>query len=370
MISFCVVAILVYALCYYRFDKKNIETKVDRTAMRLYENDATRALSNGSGVNNIPSLNLITTNPEIVKANSCGHGPVFIGATGNDSDCVRTCANGSARAVRVDVDDTFAFQSSLLKPGVHCVLGARPECNMKTTAVVMTVNSHVCRPKHPRLIGGKFGDYVVACNNNRINDPQNVLWDYSENRRVDPWRTAIQDEDEVLPDGTYRYRCKFHGIDVRGNEYMEHPHDRFHPIVNYCADLLYRAHSDVRTVFDDDGRNFVCDCGDPTKTRVRNLVPDDPSSQCSEVVYAVTQDVKQRKRITVPYKCATLYSPLADIGRLPVCPEDKLTRRGSQIAAVELEFTTDESQLIEHPLYKDFSTINTGVYTPKEQKIY
>lgn len=370
MTSFCVLAFLVYALYYYRFDK-NIVATVDRMAMKLYENDAIRALSNGSGVNNIPSLNLITTNPEVVKANSCGDGPVFIGTTGKDLDCIRTCANDSARAVRVNDGETFAYESSILKPGVHCILGARPECNTKTTTVVMTVNSITCRPKYPRLIGGKLGGEIVACNNSHINDPQNVLWDYLENRRVDPWRTAIQDEDELMPDGDdYRYRCKFYGVDVRGNEYIEHPNDRFHPIANYCADLVYRAHPDVRTVFGDDGQSFVCDCGDPAKTRVRNLVSHDPSSQCSDVVYAVTNDVKRRKRITVPYKCVTLYSPLTDIGRHPVCPDEKLTRRGSQMAAVELEFTTDESQLIEHPLYKDFSSTNSGVYTPKQMVIY
>lgn len=369
MTCFCIIAVLVYVLYYYRFDK-NIGPTVDRMAMKLYESDPTRDLLNGSGINNIPTLNLVTTNPEVVKANNCGKGPVFIGATGKDLDCIRTCLNDSAKAISVNVGETFTYQSSILKPGVHCILGARPQCNMKTTVAMMTVNSIVCRTKYPRLIGGTLGDDIVACNNSHINDPQNVLWDYLENRRVDPWRSVIQDEDELMPDGKYRYRCKFYGMDVRGNKYMEHPHNRFHPITNYCADLVYGAHLDVRTVFGDDGQSFTCDCGDPAETRVKNLVPDDPSSQCSDVAYAVTQDVKQRKRITVPYKCVTLYSPLADVGRYPVCPGDKLTRQGSHMAAVELEFTTDESQLIEHPLYQDFSSTNSGVYTPKEQRIY
>lgn len=366
MTGFCVIALLAYVLYYYRFDR-NIALAADRAAIKLYENDATRALSNGSGINNIPTLNLSAANPEVVKANNCGKGPVFIGPTGDDSDCIRACVNDSARAVRVDAGQTFVFQSSILKPGVHCTLGARPECNMNTTTAVMTVNSVTCRPKYPRLIGGALGGDVVACNNSQISDPQNVLWDYLEQRRVDPWRSAILNEDELLPGGEYRYRCKFYGVDVRGNAYTEHPHDRFHPIANYCADLVYRAHPDVRTVFADDGQSFVCECGDPAKTRVKNLVPDDPSSQCSDVAYGVAEDVKLRKRITVPYKCATLYSPLSDIGRYHVCPADKLTRRGDQMASVQLEFTTDESQLIEHPLYRDFS--GTGVHTPKDRPI-
>ena len=92
MTAFCIIALLVTILYYYRFDK-NIGPTVDRMAIKLYERDATRALLNGSGINNIPTLNLVTTNPEVVKANNCGKGPVFIGATGKDSDCIRTCAN-------------------------------------------------------------------------------------------------------------------------------------------------------------------------------------------------------------------------------------------------------------------------------------
>lgn len=130
MTGFCIIAFLVYVLYYYRFDK-TIGPTVDRIAMKLYENDAIRALSNGSGINNIPTLNVVTTNPEFVKANNCGDCPVFIGATGKDSDCIRTCVNDSARAVRVNVGETFTYQSLILKPGVHCVLGARPNATRK-----------------------------------------------------------------------------------------------------------------------------------------------------------------------------------------------------------------------------------------------
>lgn len=366
LINFLVVVMLIYVLLYYRFDK-NVVKSADGMAMKLYETDATLALVNGSGVNNIPNIKIVSTNPEVVRANNCGGGPVYIGAVGGDSDCVRTCANGSAKAVHVGDDEVFTYRSTILKPGVHCLLGQRPECNMKTTVAVMTVNSIACRTKYPRLIGGKLGGDIVACNNSRIHDPRNVLWDYLEDRRVDPWRSTIGDEDELLPDGDYRYRCKFLGQNERGNEYIEHPYNRFHPISNYCADLVYKAHPDVRTVFSADRNSFNCLCGDPLTTRVRNLVPGDPSSQCSDVVYDVKTVVKKRKRITVPYKCVTLYSPLADIGRNPVCPDDKFLKKGSAMATVELEFTTDESELIEHPLYNVFSS---GVQTPKEQLLY
>lgn len=368
-INFLIVAVLVYVLMHYRFDK-NIERSTDEMAMKLYENDGTRALVNGSGVNNIPDLRIVSTNAEVVRANNCSSGPVYIGVTGDDSDCVRTCLNGSAKAVHVRDGDSFTYQSAVLQSGVHCLLGARPECNTKTTITMMTVNSITCRTKFPRLFGGKTGGDIVACNNSVINDPRNVLWDYSENRRVDPWRSVVTDEDERLPDGTYRYRCRFKGLNERENHYIEHPYDRFHPITNYCADLVYRAHPKVRTVFSADRNSYTCRCGDPAVTRLKHLVPDDPSSQCSDVVYDVVRDVKERKRITVPYRCATLFSPLADIGRYPLCPEDKFLKRGSAMAAVKLEYTSDENQLIEHPLYLEFGDTDPGVCTPDRRGLY
>lgn len=369
VINFLIVALLVYVLLHYRFDG-NTERSADEMAMRLYENDGTRALVNGSGVNNIPNLRIVSTNAEVVRANGCGSGPVYIGVTGEDSDCVRTCVNDTAKAVHVGDGETLTYQSTVLKPGVHCLLGARPECNMKTTVAMMTVNSITCRTKFPRLFGGKTGGDIVACNNSMINNPQNVLWDYAENRRVDPWRSVVTDEDERLSDGSYRYRCKYSGLNERENPYIPHPYDRFHPITNYCADLVYRAHPDVRTVFSDDRNSYTCRCGDPSVTRVRNLVPDDPASQCSDVVYDVVRDVKERKRITVPYRCVTVHSPLAEVGRYPVCPEDKFLKQGSAMAAVQLEFTSDENQLIEHPLYRDFGDTAPGVCTPDQRGIY
>lgn len=362
------VLLVAYVLLYYRFDR-NVAVETERTATRLYESDVSRALVNGSGVNNIPSLALVTASPDVARANSCGDGPLFIGTAGDDSDCVRACVNATARAVHVADGETYTYRSTILAPGVHCTLGPRPECNMKTTVAMMTVNSVTCRTKFPRLVGGALGGDLVACNNAHINDPKNVLWDYLEDRRVDPWRSLINDEDELLPDGDYRYRCKFDGLDESGNVYQAHPYNRFHPIANYCAAPLYGAHKDVRTVFNVAGTGYECVCGDPAVTRVRNLVPGDPTSQCSDVSYGVEVDVKKRKRITVPYKCVTLFSPLADVGRYPICPEPKFLNRGSRMSSVRLEFTEYENELIEHPQYADFTGSN-GAHTTKDKNLF
>lgn len=321
---------------------------------KLY-NGPLQSLLNGSGINNIPLLNIMSTNPAVSQANNCSKGPVYIGSQiATDMDCIQTCVNDSAKVTNVLDGETVAFNNTLLRPGAHCFIGPRPECNMKTSYALMTVNSVTCVSKFPRLFGGDLGTEIVACNNKNIYDPNNVLWDYKSNEAVNPWTTTIIDTDEQLNDGSFRFRCKFDGEDYRGNKYIPHPKDRFHPIINYCASLIYRAHPDVKTIFQTDD-TFACDCGDEQETRVKHMYADNPSSQCASIQYKVESLVGDKKRVTLPYKCFTLFSTLAEVGSSPPCPEDLFTRQGNQVSSVSLEFTENERSLIEHPIYQDLT---------------
>jgi hypothetical protein len=284
----------------------------------------------------------------------------------SDSDCIKTCVNDSAKAVIVEKDDLVTYDSMVLNEGSYCVIGPRPECDMRTTYAMMTINSVVCVPRFPKLFGGSLGTTIVACNNSHIYDPQNVLWDFLYNEKVDPWTVEITHQDELLKDGSFRFRCKFNGEDSRGNRYQEHPYDRFHPIVNKCAELIYRAHPNVITKFKNN--SIVCDCGNVQETRVSHLDPDDKTSPCSDKYLHKKNLVKSKKQITLPYKCFTLFSPLEDVGRYPPCPNDQFTRQGSRLGSVTIEYTTNENALIEHPLYEDFS--EDGIHTLDNKKIY
>lgn len=352
-ILLCIVVVFVmYMFLYYKFDK-NIEQRNESWAEKLAD-DKLQALLNGSGINNIPTLNIITTNAAVRKANACGKGPVRIGDTGTDQDCIRACANSTASVINVEPGETYIYESAVLEAGANCILGPRPQCNMKTTYALMTVNSIVCRSKYPDLVGGPLGTTVVACNNKHINDPQNYLWDYRYNKKFDPLSTEFTDANEVLNDGTYRFRCKFNGYDVRQNKLIQHPKNRFQPFRNYCASKIYAAHPAVQTILKDDG-SFECDCGDPRETRVQNFDPNDKSSFCSNVSKADNDDYLDRRILKVPYECFTLYSTLEDVGKLFPCPNDQFTRQGSQFSFVEVPYSTKLNAVIEHPIYRDFN---------------
>lgn len=350
-----------YIFLYYAFNK-NIATQNDELAAKL-SNGKLEALLNGSGINNIPNLNIVSTNAAVSTANACGKGPVYLGNSGTNQDCIRTCANSSASVINVAAGETYIYESAVLQPGASCIIGPRPQCNMKTSYAMMTVNSIVCRSKYPDLVGGPLGTTVVACNNRQITDPQNYLWDYRYNKKFDPLTTDITDANEVLNDGSYRFQCKFHGYDVRQNQYVEHPNNRFQPFRNYCASEIYAAHPNVKTVVY--GADYRCDCGAYESTRVQNIDPSDPSSLCSNYSSSETIDDKQRRQLNVPYKCFTLFSPLDDVGKYLPCPSEQFTREGSQFGLLTVPFSTNPNQVIEHPMYKSMNNASVHVMEPK-----
>lgn len=351
----CILVIYaIYLLLYYSFDK-NIKENNEKLAVRLKDNKI-QALLNGSGINNIPNLNIITTNAAITKANDCSRGPVYIGTTGTDNDCIQTCSNASASVINVHEGEIYTYESSVLTTGAHCIIGERPQCNMNTSYAMMTINSIVCRSKYPDIVGGPLSTTVVACNNQQIVDPQNFLWDYRYNQKFNPLSTIIADTDEKLADGSFRFRCQFNGVDVRKNKYIQHPQNRFHPIRNYCASNITSAHPDVQTVFSSDLTSFTCNCGDPEITRVKNLDVNDPSSICSTFSVEIKTEVRSRQIMTLPYRCFTLFSPISDVGKYLPCPNNQLTVDGPQYSRIDIPFSLNPNVPIEHPLYKDFDS--------------
>ncbi|AQN78569.1 ACH96147.1 pif-2-like protein [Kallithea virus] len=364
----CILVIyVIYILLYYSFDD-DIKIKNERTAVQLSKSKL-ESLINGSGINNIPNLNIVTTNPEINKSSDCSKGPVYIGKTGTTQSCIQTCSNASATVLNVRENENYIYEQSTLSVGAYCLIGPRPNCNMNTSHAIMTINSVICRPKFPELVGGPLGNKIVACNNREINDPQNILWDYKYNEKFNPITTIISSVDEVLPDGEYRFQCRFNGVDTTKNQFIPHPYNRLHPIRNYCASSIVAAHPDVKTVFDTTTNTYKCDCGDHDETRVKNIDPNDPTSLCSNVSYEIKVDVFNRKIMTLPYRCFNLFSPISDVGKYLPCPVEQFTRDGTQYTNTVIPFSTNIDAPIEHPQYSKFRGKDTIVYVESSGKI-
>jgi len=342
-------------LLYFKFDETLL--RITRSnAEKLAAKDELASLVNGSGINNIPSLNIVTNNAAVNIAKECGNGPVSVGIiTSTDYECIRVCANNTAHVLNITDNDHYYFNSTKLLKGAYCMIGKRPDCNMRTTVAMITTNSVVCRPKFPEFFDGITGNTVVACNNVLVNHPLNVLWDYKSNMMVNPETIQMDDVNEFLPDSTdYRFKCKFNGIDISKNKYMQHPYNRFHPIRNYCAQDIDKAHSSVKTIFNIEQKVAICNCGDYEITRVRNLIPSDTVSICSSKSYITTDVDEFKKQITIPYKCFTINSPITDVGKYMPCPPNQFTNDNSRMNMITLNYTAEPNVPIEHPNYEDF----------------
>lgn len=346
---------------HYKLDKKTISE--DEALADKFGNSKMNALLNGSGINNIPNLNIITTNSDIELANKCGDGPLKVDYTSiNDSQCQKICLTSNASALMVNEGENIAYNNAELSAGAYCLLGDKPECDLQTTYAVMTLNSVVCYPKYPELFGGTDGRKIVACNDSSIYDSKNYLYDGLTQSRVYNTSGIIMTSDgadEKLPDGTYRFTCKFEGEDPRGNRYLQHPLNRFHPIKNRCAELIYRSHPDVKSVFEEDG-TITCDCGDIKETRVSNINPNDKTSQCSSIQSTSKVLNKSKLQVTIPYPCFTLYSPISHIGTMLPCPTDQFTRQGNLIGEITLVASTDPTAAIMHGEYNSMVDGTTG----------
>lgn len=357
VILFICFAVLLYNVLFYNLNFGKIKSDDAELQNHLATSDSFVKLLNTSGINNIPGINLITTNLNVAKAANCATSPINIGSSGTVADCVRLCANSNTNLINVSENEDIFYNSTKLQSGNNCILGERPQCDTQTTIVLMTLNSITCKPKFPNIVAGPLGTTVVACNNRIINDPQNILWDYKYNVKFDPLSTTIQSEDELLQDNNYRFRCKFNGLDERNNKYQEHPYNRFHPVKNYCANLIFAAHPDVKTIYDIKKNSLVCDCGDITETRVSNLIPDDKSSPCSDKISSVRTVVKQKQELSLVHKCFNLFSPISDVGKyLPCSDSTQFTKEGSQTETIKIPFRPnndlDTDIAIEHPIYE------------------
>lgn len=351
-----------YVLLYFRFGKDH-KLLVKRKREAMESSEATEALINASSINNIPALNINTHNDQLQMANRCGRGPVLVSDYFDDHDCRLTCANSNSHAITVDNEHDIYSESTKLKPGHYCKLGPRPECNPRTTVTMLTINSVVCRPRYPNMFGGASGNRIVACNNTKINDPLNVLWDYKFNQVVQTTDVQMTDENEVLDNGKFRFRCKFNGVDAQHNKYIKHPSERLHPIRNYCAQLLYAAHPNVKTIFE---RNtFRCQCGDPSETRVAHIDANDNTSLCSDkqIKYINEYDNLQTTRKT-PYRCFNINSAITDVYKYPPCSEGRFTRKGSLMESVDLKYSNYYNVPIELPMFPDMTKSNVMITIP------
>lgn len=337
-----VLVIVIVAFFYFRFDTKGILKKNAKIEAELLD-PSFNALVNGSGIYNIPDLVINSENSDIRRAIECAEYPLKMldGSPPTDDVCIKTCLNSSATALEVKDDGkNHIIDGYKIGPGNYCRIGKKPNCASHITDILLTPNSVVCMNRFPRMLGGPTGSDVVACG------PGGTLIDNANGG--DPFDISIPftSDDELLPDGSYRFTCKF-GNDKRNNPYMPSRHDRFIPTVNLCAQYINGAHEEVKMLYKEDGGAF-CYCGDADETRVKLLLPSNEFTPCVPKPFnlAYNEPTKSFDVDNLPIACYNHTSEIEYMNKINLCSSDNFI---GGIDTFSFRFGEKFNYALEHP---------------------
>lgn len=341
LITIMLLVAVFYVMLYLNYDFSAYFEYLRTTNLQL-QNKNLADLINGNGIGNLPSVDIITNDPSINQMQKCAEGPIFMGQSTSDLSCKRLCGN-SGSVLQISPGEIVYSNGQLLKPGAWCTV-LRPNCNLNTTYAVATVNSVACRPKYPRMFGGELGDRIVACNNSNHHSSNSVLMDNLLNQRVNRY-TKMTNEDELLPDGSFRFTCRF-GDDTRLNAFMPHPIDRLHPAINPCTRTMYAASRSIQRK-----PTGECDCGNLNDTRVANRDPNDPFSECTSCYMR-----RIGNETTISTDCYTLSSIYSDASSRVVCQPSRFNDTGADCQNFTVTAVTTDNDFPFHPVIPTSAT--------------
>lgn len=122
----------------------------------------------------------------------------------NDTTCSSVCGIGDFKIVFLSEKQATEMSSKKIKyhEGYWCFPESVSKCNLDINHLLVGENEKIyCVGKHPQLFEQ---NKIIGCN------PNNTIQDRLTNEmyvKYIPTNLNIQDLDEVLPDGTYRWVC-------------------------------------------------------------------------------------------------------------------------------------------------------------------
>ncbi|KAG8148305.1 uncharacterized LOC118073440 [Chelonus insularis] len=301
-------------------------------------------LMNGQLMDNLPNINLFVNNHHDSNLTKCtSTNALFLRDvpdnlteadidTNNhsyDSQCQKVCKSGSARALVItDIEKQEVYMNNTrLNPGIWCVAD-RLQCNLRTTYAVITASGDiVCRSKFPELFGGPTGDKVIACNNYQYYNRNNKLIDNRTGQPVDPKTVSLYDKNESIYD---RFTCVF-GTDDYGNQYIEHPLNKFHPFRNPCTIKLTDTGSKAPDMFNRE--TAECDCSKLGSIELKNALADNKRSTCTGCRNEFQADVKM---LQIESECFNINDPAVDARHKLPCSPDKFNLNSVRCNLIKL----------------------------------
>lgn len=337
VIAAVVIFVLLFHVSFLKVGYVAYQKYVDTLGADLANADLANLL-NASTLSNLPPVTFVTTNSELTAESACATSPVFVGSYKANTDsstyssvCVTKCGN-TATVLEIRTNDEYFVNNAKLEPGFYCTT-ADLYCNQSTGYIVATSAGSACYSKFPNLFGGTSANFITACSDyynpqtGSLLDNQNAIALTANELSV----LSIDSEDETLDDGTYRFTCKF-GYDLNDNQMIEHPLNRFHPIVDPCISTIYAAYTGIGLAYTSDGTSWLCDCGNFEDTRVKNRLANDPKSECTSCFTDLSVD----GQITTGVNCYTLHSVYKKLGTSIPCSPSLFTAVGNQCESLTI----------------------------------
>nr|WOZ57601.1 PIF-2 [Menippe mercenaria nudivirus] len=366
-LSIIIIVVLVLYFCVLKINTKEYFSyilKLKTTAL----NDGLLKLMNANTISNLPEISLAGTNDATDTLITCKNKLTHLGPFTTDELTLKqylgrckTKCGGAGDLLLVEHDTDYIYNNKFVSPGVYCTVEP-PFCNTNTGYVVASINSVVCRSKYPRLFGGINATNIVACNDEKYPSTGSELWDYANNEAVNPSTVIMTHENETLPDGSFRFRCKYNET-LNRNPYMPHPLDRLHPIPDKCNNTIYAADYSVKAVVTD--TTWYCECGDFGVTRVKHLDESNPKSTCTSCY----REIKDNKYKT-PYLCFKKDAPYTMAKLTDPCIEYSSTHNLCSSTTLDVKtFATDEEYFINTPVHGEMHASNLTKYFKVYKKL-
>lgn len=205
-----------------------------------------------SGFSNLPKINFEETD----EFTGCVDA-VFLGLADIYENCAERCRSTDYYYTYIDPKKSVVVNGKSLV-GAYCLPKEIAKCNLNTSFAVVGLNGYKCISKFPILLGGSSGNEIVGCRNGRLRDGlENLI--YQDHV---PYNIYIDDVDEKLQDGSFRFSCD---VDKDNIKLPETIASRFEYATNVCTLLDPDGKVDVKT-----GK---CTCD--------NYLNNDPESICT-----------------------------------------------------------------------------------------
>lgn len=127
-----------------------------------------------------------------------------IGVDTGKALCENVCESGDFDYKFIDRNGIFINNKEIR--GAWCLPKPISRCNLNTSNAYIGIGRYECITKFPQLLGGAYGNQIIGCG------IDNTFMDMLEQQTYSkyiPTNLIINDLDERLPNGEYRYRCKF-----------------------------------------------------------------------------------------------------------------------------------------------------------------